>query len=51
MINAALVYRGKPKRKHFDKAYSHLQYHRGSAVTVGYDRFRRAHRAKSKNNR
>jgi hypothetical protein len=51
MINAALAYRGRPKRKHFDKAYSHLQFYRGSAATVGYDRFRRAYRTKSKNNR
>jgi len=51
MFNAALAYRGKPKRKHFDRAYGQLQFHRGSAATVGYERFRRAHRSRSKNNR
>lgn len=51
MINSGLSRRGLPKRKHFDRAYGHLQFHRGSAATVGYARGRRTQRAKSKNNR
>jgi hypothetical protein len=51
MMDRTLTHRGLPKRKHFDRSYGHLQYYRGSAATVGYERFRRIHRVRSKNNR
>jgi hypothetical protein len=47
MLNESLTFRGLPERRYIDLGYTHLQYYRGSAASVGYARFRRAYRPKS----
>jgi hypothetical protein len=47
MLNESLTFRGLPERRYIDLGYTHLQYYRGSAATIGYDRYRRTHRHKS----
>ncbi len=51
LLNESLTYRGLPERRYVDLGYSHLQYYRGSAAGIGYERFRRAHRPRSLYNR
>lgn len=51
VINNALASSNRPKRKHFDRSFGRLQYYMGSAASLGYARYRRVYRPKSKNNR
>lgn len=51
MVNKALANRNKPKRKYFDRSFGRIQYYRGSPASLGYARYRRVYRPRSKNNR
>jgi hypothetical protein len=51
LINKALASRNRPKRKHFDRSFGRIQYYQGSAASLGYSRYRRVYRPRSKNNR
>lgn len=51
LLNESLAYRGLPERRYIDFGYAHLQYYRGSAPSVGYERFRRSYRPRSEHNR
>ena len=51
MINRGLTRQGLPERRYIDYGYIHLQYHRGSVASIGYERYRRTYRGRSKYNR
>ena len=51
MVNKGLASINRPKRKYFDRAFGRIQYYRGSAASLGYSRYRRVYRPRSKNNR
>jgi hypothetical protein len=51
IVNNALVTLNRPKRKYFDRSFGRIQYYRGSAASLGYARYRRIYRTRSKNNR